>query len=759
MHQWLKSTFLASAASSLLIAGPAFAQATPAPADGAPDSDNEIVVTAQKREERLLDVPVAVSAVSSESLIDQNLVSIRDFYTRIPGIQLSGGTTQDISLRGVNAGGSTNPTVAILIDDVQFGSSTFLGRPPLPDLDPATLQRVEVLRGPQGTLYGASSLGGLIKYVTRDPSTTEFSGRAEFGINTVADGGEGWSARGALNVPVIEDRIGVSVSGFYRDDPRYIDSIIPDGTVVADANKNVVWGGRAAVLVKPFDNLTIVGSALIQRRDFEATNLVPVCTTCSAVPGDPKPVTFDPRGVPDLRTVRAAITPSTENLELYTARATLDLDTIELVSISAWGHSKQTNISDRTPNLAAPVLENPDFGPIYPAGGTYLFSQPIQTYKFSQELRLAGTSDRADWLAGVFYTNERSAFLQVINRTGNAPNVAVYAGSNLSTYEEKAAFGDVTFHFGDKFDLQVGGRYAVNNQSYRVLSEVDGPAQPIFGPGEDSLFMSKESAITWLVTPTYHISPDVMVYARIASGYRPGGPNTESPGALPTFDSDSVINYELGFKGQFANRRITIDASVFQIDWKDIQLQNQAIPSQFVFYENGKKARSRGIEFAGNVRPMDGLSIDANATILDAALTQSLDRSTLTVQRLRGDAGDRLPYSAKFTGNIGATQEFGLGGDVSGKLGFNVNYVGNRYGLFNQDTDQILSLRAKLPSYTLVDLSGGIEFGRMWKLNAYVRNLFDKKGITSVDTVSGVRLPQAVFITPRTIGLMASVEF
>lgn len=741
----------------------ALAQEAP---ESAPAHSNEIVVTAQKRTERLLDVPVAVSAVSSESLVDQNLVSIRDFYTRIPGIQLSGSTTQDISLRGVNTGGGTNPTVAILIDDVQFGSSTYLGRPPIPDIDPATLQRVEVLRGPQGTLYGASSLGGLIKYVTKDPSTSDFSGRIEVGANSARHGGEGWSARGSLNVPIVTDKIGVSVSGFYRDDPRYVDSIIPepspDGTLVEDANKNEVWGGRAALIVRPTEILTFTLSALYQRQNAAGSSSIPVCTSCSTAPGAATPVVYDPRGVPDLRTARSAIVPIENEIQLYTGRVDLDLEPMQITSITAWGRSEQANTSDATSRFGPPLLE--DVG-IYPAGGTYLLSQPILTNKFTQEIRFSGQGDTIDWLAGVFYTNERTSFAQAINRIGNDPNLLVYQGSNISTYEEKAAFGDATFHAGEKFDIQFGIRYAANQQTYRVFSTIDVPAQAIFGPGEDHLFTSKEDAITWLVTPSYKFTPDLMGYIRIASGYRPGGPNTQTEGAAPTFDSDEVMNYEVGLKGSVFDRLLTFDIAAFQIDWRNIQLQNTAIPSQFQFFENGKAARSRGIEAATTIRPWQGFSIDANATLLDATLTETLDPTTLSapgvpgVQRLLGLAGDRLPYSAKFTGNLSMQQDFELTESLGAYFAFNINHIGNRFGLFNQNSASAVIPRVKLPAYTAVDLRAGVTVNDMWKLNLYVRNLFDKRGVSSVDARNGTQLPQAVFVAPRTIGFSLSADF
>ncbi|MGC4252605.1 MAG: TonB-dependent receptor [Sphingobium sp.] len=747
---------ISSAIASLAVTSTAMAQAGDATGNSGGD---EIVVTAQKREQRLLDVPVAVSAVSSGSLIEQNLVSIRDFATRIPGLQISGSTTQDIALRGVTTGGGTNPTVAVLIDDVQFGSSTYLGKPPLPDLDPATLQRVEVLRGPQGTLYGASSLGGLVKYVTKDPSTTDFSGHVEVGAGSVKDGTEGWSVRGSINAPIVADKIGLSVSGFYRNDPRYIDTILPsDSTLVKNATRNEVYGGRAALILHPVDILTVTLSALYQKQNAQGPTAINICSACAPIPAAgsaPVTVTFDPRGVSDLRTASAAIVPTENEIQLYTARLALDLDAMQITSVTAWGRNEQATAADSTSRFGTAL----EYYAGYPTGQTYIFAQPLLTNKFTQELRFSNQGSQFDWLAGLFYTNERSNLRQVITRTGSESDLTVYDGSNISTYEEKAVFADLTYHVTDRFDVQGGLRYAQNQQSYRVLSVIETSAQALFGSGEDSLFQSKENAITWLVTPSYRFNPNLMTYVRVASGYRPGGPNTDTPGAAATFKSDSVVSYEWGVKGALLDDRLTFDATLFHVAWKDIQLQNTALPSQFTFFENGKKARSRGFEMSGQYRPWNGFAIDANATILDAVLTQSIEATTDTVQRLAGKAGDRLPYSAKFSGNLSMQQDFALSDSIGAFAGFNLNYVGNRMALFNQNSTSAVIARAKLPSYTVVDLRAGLNFNGRWKANIYVRNLFDKEGITSIATTNGTTLPQATFITPRTIGLTLSADF
>ncbi|SEK00456.1 Outer membrane receptor proteins, mostly Fe transport [Sphingobium sp. AP50] len=740
----------------------ALATSTTATAQGSGSSAEAerdvIFVTAQKRAERLIDVPVAVTAVASDALIQQNLLSIRDFYTRIPGLQLFGNTVQDISLRGITTGSGTNPTVSILIDDVQFGSSTYLGKPPLPDLDPATLQRVEVLRGPQGTLYGASSLGGIIKYVTKDPSTSEFSGRAEVGVNSVKDGGEGWSARASITTPIISDRVGFGLSGFYRDDPRYLDSIVPTGARVKDVNKNEVYGGRAAVILHPTESLTVTLSALYQKQNSAGSNLIDICTSCSPRPATgsaQRPVLFDMRNLSDRRTARAAVVPTTNEIQLYTARVALNLDEMQVTSVTAWGRNEKATVSDSTARFGAALEQYAN----YPAQQTYLFDEPILTNKFTQELRFSNQGAQFDWLAGLFYTNERTGLSQVINRVGSAPNVAVYSGSNISSYEEKAAFVDLTYHLSDRLDIQGGLRYAQNEQTYRVLSVIDAAAQALFGPGEDHLFTSKEDAVTWLLAPTYRFNKDLMAYARIASGYRPGGPNTETPGASATFGADTVMNYEIGLKGSVLENRATFDVAAFQVNWKDIQFQNTALPSQFAFFENGNTARSRGVELAGGLKGWNGFSVDVNATFLDAMLTRSLALTTSSVQRLYGLAGDRLPYSAKFTGNLSVQQDIPLTDNAEAFVGINLNYVGNRLGMLNQNSASTVFERVKIPAYTVVDLRAGMAIDRRWRIDAYVRNLFDKIGITSVDTRNGTNLPQAIYIAPRTFGMNLSVTF
>jgi TonB-dependent receptor-like protein len=226
----------------------------------------EVVVTAQKREEKLQDVPVPVTVLSADSLLESNQLRLQDYYATVPGFTVTPSGSQSVtvlSIRGITTGGGTNPTVGIMVDDVPYGASTGLGGADLvPDIDPGDLARIEVLRGPQGTLYGASSMGGLLKFVTADPSTESVSGRVQTGIETIYNGANpGYNVRGSINVP-LSDTLALRASGFVRQDPGYIDNPVLDTNGI---NKHDASGGHLSALWRPSDAFSLKVSALVQQ--------------------------------------------------------------------------------------------------------------------------------------------------------------------------------------------------------------------------------------------------------------------------------------------------------------------------------------------------------------------------------------------------------------------------------------------------------------------------------------------------------------
>lgn len=696
----------------------------------------QVVVSAQKRDERLQDVPVPVTAVSAQTLTESNQVRLQDYYTQIPGLtvtpsEFNGSAT--ISIRGITSGDFTNPTVGITVDDMPYGSSTALGGGYLvPDLDPSDLARIEVLRGPQGTLYGASSIGGLLKYVTVDPSTESISGRLQAGLSGVHNGPHaGYSVSGAVNLPV-NDTIAVRASGFFRRDPGYIDNV-QDGQ--RGANEAEVYGGHLSALWKPSDALSLKLSAMLQDSHFF---------------GSPS-VTIEP-GLGDLQ---QDFLPGTgrvdRKFQAYSATVKAKLGIFDLTSVTGYSINNLNDIVDYTPAIGA-YYTQPLFG-VTGSPNTDVNS----TDKFSQELRLTSFSgSRFDWLLGAFYTHERSPFLeQFLAADSTGQIVGTTAAFNwFVTYAEIAGFADLTWHVTDQFDVQFGGRESQIRQSYAetdsgpYVAAFENPGGPT--PLEFPEVVVRSNAFTYVVTPQYKFSPDLMLYARLASGFRPGGPNpTASVFGLPvSFRPDKTQSYEIGIKGNVLDHKLSFDGSVYYIDWKDIQLSLVDQANGLSFYSNGGRAKSHGIELSVEARPIRGLKIDASATWNDAVLKEAFPANSLAY----GNAGDRLPYSSRYSGNLSVDEDIPLGTVGLIFVGGSLSYVGDRIGAFTGTAD-----RQDMPSYTKLDLRGGFTHDT-WTATLYINNVSDKRGVLGGGV--GTLIPTSFqYIQPRTIGLSVAKTF
>jgi iron complex outermembrane recepter protein len=717
----------------------------------------EVIVTAQKRSERIIDVPVSITAVSSEALTQENLVSISDFFSRIPDLQYNGKSTYALSLRGVTTGGATNPTLSLLIDDVQFGSSLLngLGNSRFPDIDPSLLDHIEVLRGPQGTLYGASSIGGAIKYVTRQPDTTKLSGRVEVGGAAVTGGSTEWNARGSINLPFWSEKAALSVSGFTRRDPAWVNNV-KAGFEGKDVNKTHTYGGRAALLLKPVDGLSITLTALRQKRDADFSPSIISNIRADRVP------TFEPAYGEN--NISLSTTTDVGDQQLYTGRVEWDVGGINLTSITSYGKSDGTNVQD----LSTIFFFIPLFYGLGPNSGAVVnINDVAHTKKFAEELRVSGKAGPIDWRGGVYYTKEDGGVdqrLDLFDASG-AKLATPYDGLGPFTYKEKAVFADATWHLTPKWDLQAGVRYAKNDQtSGGGLTTVDGPIQPVFGPTNVSpILPSNDHSFTYEFSPIYHFNEDLMAYARVASGYRPGGPNTVLPGVPASYKPDKVVSYELGMKGFVADKKISFDLAAFQINWTDIQLQDTDAASQFVYSTNGGKARSRGVEGAVEFRPGSGWTIAANATFLDAKLTQTLP-ALAGADTLIGADGNRLPGSPTFSANASVQRDFRISDSLTGSVAANVSHVGSRISEF-VNTGAVLpngniAPRFEMPSYTQIDLRGGVATASNWRADLYVRNLTNKDGVVTATNRNGTNpSPSVVFLQPRTYGITLSKSF
>ena len=688
----------------------------------------EVIVTAQKRSERLQDVPVPVTALNASTLVDQNQVRLQDYYQTVPGLNFTMGNRGEpsLSIRGISTGLYNNPTVAITIDDVQYGSSTALGGGyAVPDVDPNDLARVEVLRGPQGTLYGASSIGGLVKFVTVDPSLSDWGGRVQAGVNKVQNGRDpGYNVSAAVNMPVT-DSIAVRASAFSRRDPGYIDDV---QSGQADVNTAQVYGGRVATLWKPADDWALKLSALFQKNKRDGS-----------------PDVFIQPGLGDLQqdTLRNTGRYDKE-IQAYSANLTGKIAGIDVVSLT--GYSRNTGFA------------SVDYTSAYSSFSQLFFHVPgtpieetVRTSKLSEEVRLAAVaSERFDWLLGAFYTRERSDVNSVLASVDPATGIRVgtlFTNYYPTSFDEYAVFTDLTVHFTDRFNIQFGGRESRNDQKY---------SQNIYGTlfGGASIktpeLETKENSFTYLITPQFRISPDVMAYARFASGYRPGGPNGSCVAfSFPChFAPDKTNNYELGIKADVLDHELSFDASLYYIDWKSIQILVTQQSSGEAYSSNGSRARSQGVELSVHARPITGLSMTAWVAWDDAALKQPFPPES----SVYGASGERLPYSSRFSGDFSIEQDFPIVNGVVGFVGGEARYVGDRQGVFTPT-----STRQDLPGYAQADLRTGVRL-ETWTVNVFVNNVADRRGV--LDGGLGSFPAYAfTFIQPRTVGFSVGKQF
>jgi iron complex outermembrane receptor protein len=733
-----------TALAAAMSAAPAFAK--DAPSDQQKQGE-EIVVTAQKIEQRLIDVPQSISVVGGDTLEQEHAVTFADYVKHVPGLQLDQGRQGQgrLILRGINTGGVAS-AVSVYMDETPFGSSSGLvnGAVLAGDFDTFDLDRVEVLRGPQGTVYGASSLGGVLKFVTREPSTAGLEVRGRVGAEATAHGDPGYSGNLVVNVP-LSSSIALRASGFYRKDGGFIDSIGTGGSDIAkNINDSETYGGRASLLIKPSDKIDLRFTAVLQNINADAT---------SVVEADPETLQILHGGL-----TQSQFVPEFSNLRyrVYNATGTVDLGFGELTSSTSFASQKQGLLNEYTFSVGNYVKALTGIA-------SDLYSpQDTNLNKFTQELRLSGQSSLVDWLVGGYFTDEDGVLEQNFYMVEPGTTTRITALGNVgyaridSEYREVAGFANLTWHFGERFDLGLGGRYSGNHQmAHEVTDGFLGGGANDFG-----IVKSSEDVFTFQVAPRFELSHDASLYARVAKGFRPGGPNILPPGTPDTvpnhYDSDSVISYEAGLKAQSADRVWSIDLAAFHIDWKNIQLLTTDEASGFNYNGNGSSAKSDGFEFSGSVRPMPGLTFGLNAAYTNARLTAD------TI--IGGLKGDKLPFTPKFSAALLGDYSFPLSGDVEGHVSASLRHLSSQTSTYDDVYRAAHGHQRMIPSYDVIDLGAGVDFGK-FNLDVYVKNLGDSTGRTSVTGTTVFGLPISPggaigtgVIRPRTVGVTLGME-
>lgn len=706
----------------------------------APDTGlAEVIVTATRRSESIQNVAGQVTALTSSALTQINARDFNDFAGFVPGLSFSstGPSTNLLVIRGITTGSQLSSATGVYLDDIPLGASTSngIGYQSL-NVNVFDLNRVEVLNGPQGTLYGATSLGGTVKYISNLPDLKSFRFEAGAQVSSTEHGGIDHAYTGMVNLPFGNGIGAVRIDGYqvydsgYAKDPVY-------------HRDNQGWdrseGGRVSLLLQPTDQLDIRLNASTQHIPSESANVA----FRDPVTRRPTYGTYD-QAYPTFQ-------PSNYSLTLYSATLSYDMPWAKLTSISGY------QINNGTSNTDDSLIYDAALAVLGAGADPWSLYVNTTTKKFTEEVRLASHENNYfQWLVGGYVNNERTDeivdLFDFANPGGTFFGLSPFTSYLPSTYREYAAYADGTVFITKQFELGLGVRYSKQRQAYEETVSgllATGSAAVLTPP----VATSDQSVLTYLINPKYHITDDVMVYARAASGFRPGGPNfVLSPGlGNPTFAPDRLWNYEVGEKSAFLDKRATLDFDLYDILWKDIQVTvNNGGVNQL---ENAGIARVTGAELAFNYRVLPVLTLGGSAAYTDARLTSSAP--VIGVK----NPGARLPLSPRYNFALVGSYNFNLVENYSGALNVTDRWVGERLAGFGTP----ISPQYRLASYNITDVNLSVDAPHGLEYGLFVRNVFDKAGEVSASVLANEYNPASpvpvVLAQPRTVGLSVKYKF
>lgn len=699
----------------------AFAQTT------SPTAVEEVIVTASKRAENIQTVASSVSVLGAEDLDTLHAGQLSDYAGYVPGLIVNSNGTPGQStliLRGIAPLGDS-AAVATYIDDSPLGASDGHSKASnfALDLFPYDIQRVEVLRGPQGTLYGASSLGGVLKYVTVAPDPSKLAIRFGGEVSSTEEAANAaWNARASVNVPLVDDKLALMASYFDKTEPGYVSNGV---TGQRDENSNDVNGGRMAVLWNVNSDLSVKFSSMFQNIDSDGNSTIAL-----------EPTTLEPI-YGDLTSAHILPQPYEQRLRFYSATIDWALTWADFVSASSYSENRNHRDQDLSGQL----------GPLFPMfgmpPGLVPYEGRLSLEKMTQEFRLVSrTGESFDWLVGAFFTDEDSVNDQTLHALDSnqtplpAPFEPLGVSSQQTKYREYAVFGELTYKVSDAFSVTAGLRGAHNSQDFKFLSSglLGGP--PTGGT-------SDEDSLLYSFSPRLFLSEKTMLYFRAANGYRPGGPNGTLPGLNipPSVDADTTDNYELGLKTELSGNLVA-NLSIFRIDWNDIQLVTNDVVS---YTANGGAARSQGAELTIEYVPIAGLALGLNGAFTDAELTQDADA-------IDGRDGDRLPGVPRWSGAATARYSRTVLGGWTAQVGLGYRYVGETLSGVSSSSTVV-----RAPSYESLDLDARL-MNANWTWSLFAKNVTDQRGLIA-PIFNGDTQVDTAFIRPRTVGLAVDWSF
>lgn len=755
----------ASAVFTTSFATTAWAQSGATPADTESETEvADIIVTATKRgDEALRNVPIAIQALTGDALSKSGATQFSDYASRVPSLSFQdlGPGDKKYIIRGINSTGAA--TVGAYYDEAVISADNRNdGGGRNTDIRLYDIERIEVLKGPQGTLYGASSESGTIRIITKKPDMLNFGGYIAGELSTTHKGGTNYNINGALNLPIVEDKLAARVVGWYVDDSGFVDQTrIPAG-LLKDVNNDRTSGGRATLRYTPTESFTLTASATIQKTHSDGSSR------------------YTPPGTPSFSTVGFPAVPGGDLINTDLTRSPLD-DKVKIYSLTGeydFGSGSlvaTTNYFDRSMRFtfdSSPILFF--FGVPIPG----ITIQPQSRRIWSNELRYASKFDGPfNFVLGGFYSHEKSDFDVEVVRSNDLgeprgpftrlnsddalsnPNGNTFFGrfdnNRLSQY---AVFGEATFAFTPELKATVGARYFHNK-----LTSAQETTHPFGGFGPNPPGVLRNSAndhkTTFKGNLSWKPNEDVLVYATAAQGFRTGGLNQAdlpfASGIPRSYDSDSLWNYELGTKLSLADKRLRIDAAVYHIDWSNIQVRAVDSTGAFPFTTNAGGASVDGVEADINAVLAKGVTLAAGGSYQNAKLTSDQPGPTPRPGNLGLD-GDRIPNVPRFSGSVNLDVDRPLSGTFNYLVHADVSYHGSSHTTLAANTTRD-PFDVRLQSYTLVNLRLGIK-NDLWTAAVFARNLFDKRA--QVDAISSSQDPLALItVRPQTFGLSLSRKF
>ncbi len=712
-------TPLAAAVCTILAAATATAQ------EGR--SLEEVVVTATKRGATLLeDTPLSVQSLGGRSLAEAGSLDFDDYMRQVPSLAIgdNGPGDKRIVMRGVSATG--DGTVGLYFDEVVItGESLGDDGGKQPDIKLFDMDRIEVLRGPQGTTFGSSSLSGTIRWIPRTPDYTKFSADVGARIQTLQESDDtGYQYDAMVNIPLSE-QLAVRVAGLRAVIPGYVDSRFGD-----DIDQEDTTAVRAMLGWRITDNLELSLLAMKQdmhldgRTSFSTEDLdLPFSPTLNGGPLPSKYYTSD-----HARSTRD------DEIEMYSAKLVFNQEWGTITGASSLFERYSGYVRDAS--AAAEVLStgrlSADSTGVSLIGGRDGWPK---AWIRSSELRFSSDWDSpVQVLVGAYNQNEDrrggSYWASVDPDTGRfGANPTVFLSRTTFTQlDQVALFGEVTWEVNDRLTATAGLRWFDFDIIQDASRLVD--FQSVTGPGPGPTFRFGESGTTGRLNVGYELTDDVLAYVQIAEGFRAGGPNDQTAASIANvqipagFGSDSIINYELGLKTSLLARRLTLNGAIYQIDWEDIQVSqfaNSTTGLRFTYRGNGGKAKVQGVELEMTARPTDSLQLGLGLAYTDSKLEEDLPIPT------QGLKGDPLPYVPELTGSVNARYSWPMFQDWEGFVGGDWSYVDESANRL-RSTDRYYR---KLEAYDILNLRIGLQGGDGWMTVLSVDNALDADEIIS----------------------------